>query len=698
MIDNAYMNLFDLVMNYDPERYHYEKKEPKQTKFNNDSSLASWEKVRTSVRVRDKLPYNKQEKSLLDNFFDVYEKIGDAGLEMIAPAYFADEDTGLLIQEISGTYLKNEPLLADKDNFSDIMLPTRYDGFPELYATMILAIMIRCTLLGSAYSTQVLKSLCRTCKKEEYSAVKRMHTADFDTFMSIYGSDNDNFLRLRSCDPDESNPYALSEFYTAVSTFYIMAKCFKKELVGEQWNLISAMIYLEEEAYYEHRAYELTDFYTDYKTERNFWVADFSNAKDFIDSVIVTEDEDGVAPEDLFKKETHDLIQRCFLDIKGYYSDVNIGCFTDQIAYLAEPDLMQSVIYDLLEQTEGDLMKAGLDQELHRICYALDVDLADLAQSIEYFKDGNDDIQTGLIILAHCIVKHITQRFIETYVDMRADFERVIGIPFNHIKKMEQSIADSGEVDAEAAKILTGQMVDDEYAKAPTIDDVIERNYRVKLFLEEFAKIEPQKQTEGLNKENKPIQTKGASPLPEEIKSLEEENETLKEKVAYLEQRLKRSQSQTEAQRQLYEQARDENKELQQILMDTEKQLQALEKENAGTSEVNTSESPLPSNEEILAMLGKEKVIFVGGHENWVKKLKQLLPEWEFVGRRGNMTTLEGLSHADEVFIYTDSLAHSLYNKVISVIKRAEVPYYFVHSLNIDNLIREMYNVRYKQN
>lgn len=85
--------------------------------------------------------------------------------------------------------------------------------------------------------------------------------------------------------------------------------------------------------------------------------------------------------------------------------------------------------------------------------------------------------------------------------------------------------------------------------------------------------------------------------------------------------------------------------------------------------------------------LPKSGVLFLGGHQNMVKKLRQIFPDWEYIsddlfkrGTLGNITT---------IFFWTAHSSHSMM-EFINARKGEDLSYTFVTATNINRLISEM--------
>ncbi len=98
------------------------------------------------------------------------------------------------------------------------------------------------------------------------------------------------------------------------------------------------------------------------------------------------------------------------------------------------------------------------------------------------------------------------------------------------------------------------------------------------------------------------------------------------------------------------------------------------------------------SVEEMKKTLEKKKYIIVGGHINWVNKLKAVFPEWTYIS-----PTVSGsvpaaiIDSADKVYFFTDTISHSTYFKYMNVTREHGVDFGYIHGVNIEANMRQMY-------
>lgn len=101
---------------------------------------------------------------------------------------------------------------------------------------------------------------------------------------------------------------------------------------------------------------------------------------------------------------------------------------------------------------------------------------------------------------------------------------------------------------------------------------------------------------------------------------------------------------------------------------------------------------PSISDEEMIAYLSSQKACVIGGHPNWLNKIRALLPGWKYIAAAGlqnkDAAFLAGL---DCVFIFTDHLDHKTYNKVMQVVRPTGVPIGYITSVNLRLSLEQFY-------
>lgn len=96
--------------------------------------------------------------------------------------------------------------------------------------------------------------------------------------------------------------------------------------------------------------------------------------------------------------------------------------------------------------------------------------------------------------------------------------------------------------------------------------------------------------------------------------------------------------------------------------------------------------------EDMQQVIAEKNVIIVGGHVNWINKLKKEFPNWRYldanISRTNDSKLVEG---ADKVYFFTDHLSHGTYGKFVKLVRENRIPFGYMHSVNMDSMVRQVY-------
>lgn len=87
-----------------------------------------------------------------------------------------------------------------------------------------------------------------------------------------------------------------------------------------------------------------------------------------------------------------------------------------------------------------------------------------------------------------------------------------------------------------------------------------------------------------------------------------------------------------------------------------------------------------------------KNVAIIGGHVNWIQKLKQLFPNWLFV-HPDMHRAVDGrmLENKEHVYFFTDYLSHVSYKKYITVLREKEIPFGYLGMVNVESVVRRVF-------
>ena len=95
---------------------------------------------------------------------------------------------------------------------------------------------------------------------------------------------------------------------------------------------------------------------------------------------------------------------------------------------------------------------------------------------------------------------------------------------------------------------------------------------------------------------------------------------------------------------------------------------------------------------EMKEFIGKLKIIIIGGHPNWVSKMKKEFSDWTFINPEASGSTdVSIVEKADYVFFFTDTISHSRYYQFLNVLRERKIEFGYIHSVNIEKNVRDVY-------
>lgn len=158
--------------------------------------------------------------------------------------------------------------------------------------------------------------------------------------------------------------------------------------------------------------------------------------------------------------------------------------------------------------------------------------------------------------------------------------------------------------------------------------------------------------------------------------------------------------------------AKQEISRLSSLLSEANKNIKALERENARLQAELTEEKKnrqelnslreflfsLDSREEFLTEekaynldeLQSMKAIVIGGHERWQARMKQILPNFIFIHPDNIAYDLRFLDGIDAIFIYTNYLNHAIYYRTMEAIAGKDVIVGYINQSNEEMVLQEI--------
>ena len=117
------------------------------------------------------------------------------------------------------------------------------------------------------------------------------------------------------------------------------------------------------------------------------------------------------------------------------------------------------------------------------------------------------------------------------------------------------------------------------------------------------------------------------------------------------------------------------------------------------TSELEVEPIAETEIEEMKSAIAEKDVVVIGGHVNWVQKLKQLFPKWLFI-QPDTYKVVDGrmLENREHVYFFTDYLNHVTYVKFVAVVREKKIPFGYLGSVNLDSVVRRVYGDLVRKN
>lgn len=96
--------------------------------------------------------------------------------------------------------------------------------------------------------------------------------------------------------------------------------------------------------------------------------------------------------------------------------------------------------------------------------------------------------------------------------------------------------------------------------------------------------------------------------------------------------------------------------------------------------------------ESMKETIASYRIVIVGGHSNWLSKMKKEFPDWIFVNSNvSGSTDVSIVNKADYVYFFTDTISHSKYYQFMNVIRERKINFGYIHGVNIEKNIRDIY-------
>ncbi|NMD71447.1 DUF2968 domain-containing protein [Bacillus sp. DNRA2] len=106
----------------------------------------------------------------------------------------------------------------------------------------------------------------------------------------------------------------------------------------------------------------------------------------------------------------------------------------------------------------------------------------------------------------------------------------------------------------------------------------------------------------------------------------------------------------------------------------------------------NQHHEKLPTIDDMSKLIHEKRIVIFGGSPNWRHKLKEHLPNVEFVDVDEKNRDISKIQRFDAVFINTSVFAHTFYKKIMKELNKCQTPLYYLNGqCNTERTILEMY-------
>ncbi len=109
----------------------------------------------------------------------------------------------------------------------------------------------------------------------------------------------------------------------------------------------------------------------------------------------------------------------------------------------------------------------------------------------------------------------------------------------------------------------------------------------------------------------------------------------------------------------------------------------------------NLKDEDIPKEDELQKMkayISEKRILIIGGHQNWLNKLKKDFPGWTVMHMdESKIITTTMLEKRDYVFFYSDYLSHKSYEKCVAMLRDNNISFGYLHGVNMDNTIKQVY-------
>ncbi len=584
-----------------------------------------------------------------DEYLD--EPDGDYGVRIVFVGTFIREDMEDAFIKASVEFIKKEPMIKDEAIFHDLPLPYKEENLRSSYIYSVLGMMLTCALKGSSFSAGILLELYKGYYKKEYNVIKRFKKISMYDYTEAFDyEDNGN---------EESNVCAARMVIMCRLLNIEMDNSWKvvHNILNDNeyndrmvWRSIEAIVYGESDRETERKkrgkcAAWVTEHFPEMASPKVYGDDDRYELTEMLESVIEATFEDQEIRVDGLMSEKIDL-----------YDDA-VGALCNGAGYRYMRAEREGLVKKWSKKKNDDSEIKAVDIPIKEDEYTLrEMVMMSYVHFLasrlgQLYKMRQDELRQMFDIKPYEVVG-----------DDDLENEYITKEMLSNVKKVKEGITETDARDDKVMDKITGLEAPEEKDGAETRKSVPD-----------------------------------SMPKKYPLGSMEETVQSLKAELADARKQAEINDKKAENQRALYEQSREKVKALEKDIekyTDEHAELVALRElihSIESEKEENYYQTESISIDEMIAELNDVKGVVIGGHESWANKLKRKLTKWTFIPAGESLNLDRALGKSEVAFIYTDVMAHKMYYRMMGTIRSLEIPFHFIHGVNIDKVIMTMY-------
>ena len=565
------------------------------------------------------------------------------GLLHLFLSHFITDEMHEVFPEIAESFLENEPYLRSPEMsglFEDLYYPVRMESrMEDPFVFPILEMMVLCAQNGSGYSRELLLGLYKSYYRQEYNVLKRYQK------LSLFDIDTFHQMEAEKCgvskeEYDPNDEYGFED--AQIARLALMSDLLGIEL-DRNWN--STLAIMNETTLDKLVFWKMIKCVDQEEILQEKKIRDFAASSEklaaslpYVDWYFIDEevgDEEG--PNQLIALCKH-VIERAMDE-----EDVNSDLFFEDDTF----DLFYSAVNALSDTCTWIDPEKDSDK---MILLAVVRYLADVIAGLE--KQREEELRMTLHL-------HYTEPVTD-------EIMQEAGVSSDSLRRFRD--AQAGEAtDPQIEKILRKAK---EAAKKTSVKRTSENRDRTKGTIREKS-----------GSDGKDPMSAGPyeEQLAEKNRQIAELKGKLRQQHTLLEESRKREIS--------LKTHMDEWKRDQTELIRLRDFVHNLEEENADENAADDTRS----YEDMISVLKTRKIMIVGGHENWIKKIRRIFPDWIYIGARSGLGIKGAVQSCDKIYFYTDICGHSLYYRFLGMAAEYKKPYAYLHGTNMDHVVRTIY-------